>query len=189
MLGTTVRVVCCDGGRKGGLEGVGVNVIVNRQLSWQGGAADTSSKLLQVNKNHSNNALIFYLIVAAESDLMQNKLKPASLGTDWIENERFGPVVMKTTNFMLKTGSINSGTVLGAWVGFDEVTNVEFAIWYQRRVMYDLAHERPDFVLWQCLGGEFTLQPLRRYVTRNFTFDTPCLQKVQYHRVGSFQFP
>jgi hypothetical protein len=30
---------------------------------------DTTSKLLQVNKNHSNNALIFYLIVGADTQL------------------------------------------------------------------------------------------------------------------------
>ena len=53
-----------------------------------------------------------YLKTTPPSDLIQNKLKPASLGTDWIENERFGPVFVKTTVFMPKTGSINSGTGL-----------------------------------------------------------------------------
>jgi 5-keto 4-deoxyuronate isomerase len=47
-----------------------------------------------------------------KSNLIQNKLKPASLGTDWIENERFGQVFAKTSVFMPKTGSINSGTGL-----------------------------------------------------------------------------
>jgi hypothetical protein len=32
------------------------------------------------------------------------------LSTDWIENEHFLLVFMKTSVFMLKTGSINSGT-------------------------------------------------------------------------------
>ena len=43
---------------------------------------------------------------------LQNKLKMTSLSTDWIENEHFLLVFMKTSVFMLKTGSINSGTVL-----------------------------------------------------------------------------
>ncbi len=30
---------------------------------------DTTRKLLQVNKNHSNNALMFYLIVVADTQL------------------------------------------------------------------------------------------------------------------------
>jgi hypothetical protein len=42
--------------------------------------------------------------------LIQNKLKLASLGTDWIKNERFEHVFAKTSVFMPKTGSINSGT-------------------------------------------------------------------------------
>jgi hypothetical protein len=43
------------------------------------------------------------------TDLIQNKLRPASLGTDWIENERFGLIFAKTIIFMAKSGSINSG--------------------------------------------------------------------------------
>jgi hypothetical protein len=42
--------------------------------------------------------------------LVQNKLIPTSLGTDWIENERFELVFAETIIFMPKTGSINSGT-------------------------------------------------------------------------------
>ena len=45
------------------------------------------------------------------SDLIQNKLKLESLGTDWIE-QRFGLVFAKTIIFTPKTGSINSGTGL-----------------------------------------------------------------------------
>ena len=41
---------------------------------------------------------------------LQNKLKMTSLSTDWIENEHFLLVFMKTRVFMPKTGSINSGT-------------------------------------------------------------------------------
>ena len=41
---------------------------------------------------------------------LQNKLKMTSLSTDWIENEHFLLVFMKTSVFMPKTGSINSGT-------------------------------------------------------------------------------
>ncbi len=51
-----------------------------------------------------------YLKTTPKSDLIQNKQRPASLGTDWIENERFGLVFSKTIIFMSKTGSINSGT-------------------------------------------------------------------------------
>ncbi len=51
-----------------------------------------------------------YLKTTPQSDLIQNKLKPASLGTDLIENERYGHVFVKTSVFMPKTGSINSGT-------------------------------------------------------------------------------
>ncbi len=42
--------------------------------------------------------------------LIQNKLIPTSLGTDWTENERFELVFAKTIIFMPKTRSINSGT-------------------------------------------------------------------------------
>jgi hypothetical protein len=52
-----------------------------------------------------------YLKTTAKFDLIQNKLKPASLGTDWIENERIGLIFAKTIIFAPKTGSINSGTV------------------------------------------------------------------------------
>ncbi len=48
--------------------------------------------------------------MAMDSDLIQNKLKPASLGTDRIENERIGLIFAKTIIFAPKTGSINSGT-------------------------------------------------------------------------------
>jgi hypothetical protein len=41
---------------------------------------------------------------------LQYKLKMTSLSTDWIENEHFLLVFMKTSVFMPKTGSINSGT-------------------------------------------------------------------------------
>ena len=58
-----------------------------------------------------------YLKTTPPSDLIQNKLKPASLGTDWIENERFAHVFAKTSVFMPKTGSINSGTVDVSFAG------------------------------------------------------------------------
>jgi hypothetical protein len=51
-----------------------------------------------------------YLKTTPTSDLIQNKQRPASLGTDWIGNERFGLVFVKTIIFVSKTGSINSGT-------------------------------------------------------------------------------
>jgi hypothetical protein len=41
---------------------------------------------------------------------LQYKLKMTSLSTDWIENAHFLLVFMKTSVFMPKTGSINSGT-------------------------------------------------------------------------------
>jgi hypothetical protein len=41
---------------------------------------------------------------------LQYKLKMTSLSSDWIENEHFLLVFMKTSVFMPKTGSINSGT-------------------------------------------------------------------------------
>jgi hypothetical protein len=44
---------------------------------------------------------------------LQYKLKMTSLSTDWIENEHFLLVFMKTSVFMPKTGSINSGTDWG----------------------------------------------------------------------------
>jgi hypothetical protein len=53
-----------------------------------------------------------YLKTTPTSVLIQNKLRSASLGTDRIENERFGLVFAKTIIFTSKTGSINSGTVL-----------------------------------------------------------------------------
>ncbi len=60
--------------------------------------------------------LFLYAVPVLENDpqvdLIQNMLKPASLGTDWLENERFGHVFAKTSVFMPKTGSINSGTGL-----------------------------------------------------------------------------
>jgi hypothetical protein len=52
-----------------------------------------------------------YLKTTPNSDLVQNKLIPTSLGTDLIENERFELVFAKTIIFMPKTGSINSGTL------------------------------------------------------------------------------
>ncbi len=54
--------------------------------------------------------LFLYAVPVLEN--YPQKLKPASLGTDWIENERFGHVFAKTSVFMPKTGSINSGTGL-----------------------------------------------------------------------------
>jgi hypothetical protein len=48
--------------------------------------------------------------IISGADLIQNKRKPSSLGTDWIEYERFGLIFTKTIIFMAKTGSINSGT-------------------------------------------------------------------------------
>ncbi len=50
--------------------------------------------------------------IISGTDLVQNKLIPTSLGTDWIENESFELVFAKTIIFMPKTGSINSDTVL-----------------------------------------------------------------------------
>ena len=63
-----------------------------------------------------NRKRAFWLVFAktgsiiSGTDLVQNKLIPPSLGTDWIENERFELVFAKTIIFMPKTGSINSGT-------------------------------------------------------------------------------
>ncbi len=54
--------------------------------------------------------LVFAKTVSIIFDLIQDKLRHASLGTDWIENERFGLVFAKTIIFTSKTGSINSGT-------------------------------------------------------------------------------
>ncbi len=51
-----------------------------------------------------------YLKTTTKFDLIQNKLRLASLGTDQIENERFGLVFAKTIIFTSKTGSIISGT-------------------------------------------------------------------------------
>jgi hypothetical protein len=49
--------------------------------------------------------------------LIQNKLIPTSLGTDWTENERFELVFGKTIIFMPKTRSINSGIEFSSkWV-------------------------------------------------------------------------
>jgi hypothetical protein len=61
------------------------------------------------NQQISTSTQFQYLKTTRKSDLIQNKLKPASLGTDWIENERFRQVSAKTSVFMPKTGSINSG--------------------------------------------------------------------------------
>jgi hypothetical protein len=44
------------------------------------------------------------------TDLVQNMLILASLGTNWYENERFGLFFTKMLVFMPKSGSINSGT-------------------------------------------------------------------------------
>ncbi len=60
--GTIIVVFCDAGGRGGG----GGSVYTD---SWQGGAVDSISELLQVNKKHSKNALILYLIVVADSQL------------------------------------------------------------------------------------------------------------------------
>jgi hypothetical protein len=51
-----------------------------------------------------------YLKTTPKPDLVQNKLIPTSLSTNWIENERFELVSTKTIIFMPKTGSLNSGT-------------------------------------------------------------------------------
>jgi hypothetical protein len=56
-----------------------------------------------------------YLKTTPQSDLVQNKLIPTSLRTDWIENERFELLFAKTIIFMLKTRSINSGTEMGSF--------------------------------------------------------------------------
>ena len=40
-------------------------------------------------------AVLQYLKTTPNSDLVQNKLIPTSLGTDWIENERFELVFAK----------------------------------------------------------------------------------------------
>ncbi len=53
-----------------------------------------------------------YLKTTPQSDLVQNMLILASLGTNWYENERFGLFFTKTLVFMPKSGSINSGTGL-----------------------------------------------------------------------------
>ncbi len=55
----------------------------------------------------SSSTQFLYLKTTPQSDLIQNKLIPASLGTDWIENERFRLVLMKTIIFMPKTGARN----------------------------------------------------------------------------------
>ncbi len=47
------------------------------------------------------------------TDLYQNMLIPASLGTNWFENEGLGLVCTKMLVFMPKSGFINSGT--GLW--------------------------------------------------------------------------
>jgi hypothetical protein len=47
---------------------------------------------------------------------LQYKLKMTSLSTDWIENEHFLLVFMKTSVFMPKTGSINSGKAAKSWL-------------------------------------------------------------------------
>ncbi len=65
---------------------------------------------------NSGTDLLLYAVPVFEndpkSDLIQNKLKEASLGTgtDWIEYERVGLIFTKTIIFTPKTGSINSGT-------------------------------------------------------------------------------
>ena len=58
-----------------------------------------------------------YLKTTPQSDLVQNKLIPTSLGTDLIENERFELVFAKTIIFVPKTGSINSGTGIDSQIG------------------------------------------------------------------------
>ncbi len=63
-----------------------------------------------------------------KSDLIQNKLKPVSLGTDWIENERYGQVFAKTSVFMPKTGSINSGTVQGLRAPYTLYTCIHYTV-------------------------------------------------------------
>jgi hypothetical protein len=53
-----------------------------------------------------------YLKTIPKSDLIQNKVRSGSLGTDWIENKHFVLVFPKMIVFTPKTGSINSGTVV-----------------------------------------------------------------------------
>jgi len=53
-----------------------------------------------------------YLKTTPQSDLFQNMLIVASLGTNWYENERLGLVFTKMLVFVPNSGSINSGTVL-----------------------------------------------------------------------------
>ncbi len=78
------------------------------------------------NQLISSSTQFQYLKTTRKSDLIQNKLKPASLGTDWIENKRFRHVFAKTSVFMPKPGSINSGTGLLKWLtntGSEHVTH------------------------------------------------------------------